>query len=104
MLSATVVDKRYIVPITIDIVYGSRASALKLTSSTKLTRSHNAEKVLQHTELNTSLRKLRLLLATSGSISFLKTVIPSEAISHQNTVVSLKANPLHTASANPDLT
>ena len=84
------------------IVYGSRTSALKLTSNTKLTRSHNAKKLLQHTELNTSLRKLRLLLATSGIISLRKTVVPSEAISHQKTVVPSKANPL-LASANPDL-
>ena len=83
MLSATGVDKRDIVPIIIYIVYGSRASALKLISNTKLTRSHNAKKILQHTELNTSLRELRLLLPTIGSVSLRKTVIPSEAISHQ---------------------
>ena len=103
MLSATGVDKGDIVPIIIYIVYGSRTSALKLTSNTELTKSHNVKKLLQRTELNTSLRKSRLLLATSGTISLRKTVIPSEAISHHKTMVPSKANQL-LASANPDLT
>ena len=83
MLSVTGVDKGNIVPIIIYIVYGSRTSAQKLTSNTELTRSHNVKNVLQHTELNISLRKSRLLLATNGSIKLRKTVIPSEAISYR---------------------
>ena len=81
MLSVTGVDKGDIVPIITPIVYGSRALAQKLTSNTELTRSHNVKNLLQHTALNISLRKSRLLLAISGSISLRKTVIPSEAIS-----------------------
>ena len=102
MLSITGVDKGYIVPIIIYIVYGSKASAQKLTSNTELTRSYNVKNVLQHTALNISLRKSRLLLATSESISLRNTVIPSEAISNRKTVVPSKANPLF-ASSNPDL-
>ena len=80
--------------IIIYIVYGSKASTQMLTSNTELTRSHNVMNVLQHTALNISLRKSRLLLATSGSISLRKTAIPSEAVSHRKTVVPSKANPL----------
>ena len=42
-LSDTGVDKGGIVPITILIVYGSKALAQKLTSNTELTRSHNVK-------------------------------------------------------------
>ena len=47
----------------------------KLTSNTKLTRSHNVKNLSQHTALNISLRQSRLLLAISGSILLRKTVI-----------------------------
>ena len=102
MLSVTGVDKGNIVPIIISIVYGSKALAQKLTSNTELTRSHNVKNLLQHSALNTNLRQSRVLLATSGSISLRKTVIPSVAIPHRKTVVPSKANPLF-ASANPGL-
>ena len=102
MLSVTGVDKGDIVLIITSIVYGSKASARKLTSNTELTRSHNVKNVLQHTTLNTSLRKSCLVLAINGNISLRKTVIRSEAIPHRKTVVPSKANPLF-ASVNPDL-
>ena len=102
MLSVTGVDKGDIVPIIVSIVYGSRASVQELTSNTELIRSHNVKNVLQHTALNTSLRKSRFLLAISGSISLRKAVIPSGAISHRKTAILSKANPL-CASANLDL-
>ena len=102
MLSVTGVDKGDIVPRIVYIVYGSRASAQKLTSNTELTRFHNAKSLLQHTELNISLIKLCPLLATSGTFSLRKTIIPSEAISHRKTVIPSKAN-LLLASANPYL-
>ena len=90
------------VPIIISVVYGSKALAQKLTSNTELTRFHNVKNLFQHTALNISLRKSRLLLATSRSISLRKMVIPSEAISHRKTVVPSKTNLLF-ASANPDM-
>ena len=62
MLSVTDVDKGYTVPMIITIVCGSRVSAQKLISNIELTRSHNVRNLLQHTELNISLRKSRLLL------------------------------------------
>ena len=105
MLSVTVVDKGDIIPIIMSIVYGSKTLAQKLTSNTKLTKFHNVNNLLQHTALNISFKKSRLLLVTSGSISLRKMVIPSEAILHRNTVVVVvpsKANSLF-ASANPDL-
>ena len=102
MLSVTGVDKGDIVPINISIVYDSKALAQKLTSNTEIIRSHNVKNLLQHTVLNISLRKSRLLLAISGTILLRKTVIPSETISHRKTVVPSKANPLF-ASVNPDL-
>ena len=95
-------DKGDRVSIIIYIVYGSRASAQKLTSNTELTRSHNIKNVLQHIELNISLTKSRLLPATSGSISLRKTVIPSEAVLHRKTFFLSKAN-RQLASTNPDL-
>ena len=102
MLSVTGVTRETQVPIIRSIVYGSRASAQKLASNIELTRSHNVKNLLQHTELNISLRNLCVLLATSGSISHRKTVVPSEAVSHRKMVVPSKANPL-LASANLDL-
>ena len=69
VLWVTGVDKGDIVPIIICIVYGSRTSAQKLTSNAELTRSPDIKNLWQHTELNISLRKSRLLLAISGSIS-----------------------------------
>ena len=88
MLLVTGVYKGDIVPIIIYIVYGCRASAQKLTSNAELTRSHNVKNLLQHIELNISVRKSRLLFATSGSISLQKTVVPLEATSHRETVGS----------------
>ena len=69
MLSVIGVNKGDVVPIIISIVYGSRALAQKLTSNIGLSRSHNVKNVLQHTALNISLIKLRLLFAMSGNIS-----------------------------------
>ena len=43
MLSDTGVDKGDMVPITIPIVYGSKALDQKLTSNTELTRSHKCQ-------------------------------------------------------------
>ena len=88
MLSVTGVDKGDIVPIIIYIVYGSKAFAQKLTSNTELTRSHNVKNLSQHTAFDINLRQSRLLLATSGSISLRKTVIPPVAIPHQKTLES----------------
>ena len=102
MLSVTGVDKGDIVPTIVSIVYGSRASVQELTSNTELVRSHSVKNVLQHTVLNTSLRKSRFLLTISGSISLRKTVILLGAISHCKTVVLSKANSL-CARANLDL-
>ena len=102
MLLVTGVDKGDIVPIIIYIVDGSRASAQKGTSNTEHTRFNNVKNLMQHTELNISLRKPCLLLAASGSISLQNTAIPSEAILHRKTAVSSKTNPL-LASANLDL-
>ena len=102
MLSVTDVDKGDIVPRVSYIVYGSRTSAQKLTSNTELTKSHNVKNLLQHTELNISLAKSHLLLATSGSILYRRTVVPSEAISHRKMAVPSKANPL-LSSVNLDL-
>ena len=85
MLSVTGVDKGDVVPTITCIVYGPRALAQKLASNIKLTRSHNVKNVLQHTELDTSLTKSRLLLAKSEIISLCKTIIPSGAISHRKT-------------------
>ena len=76
MLSVTGVDKGDTVLIVISIVYGSRASAQKLTPNAELTGSPNVKNLLQHTELKISLRKSRLLLAISGSISLGKMITP----------------------------
>ena len=102
MLSVTGVNEGGIIPIIISMVYGSRVSAQKLTSNTELTRSHNVNNLLQHAALNIGLRKSRLLLEISGSISLQKKRIPSEAISRRKSVVPTKTNPL-LASANPNL-
>ena len=72
MLSVTGVDKRDIVLI-IHIVYGSRALVQKLTCNTELPKSYSVKNLVEHTKLNISLIKSRLLLATSGSISLRKT-------------------------------
>ena len=76
MLSVTGVDKGDIVPITISIVYGSRASALKLIFNTELIRSHNVKNVLQHTKLSIRLTKSCLLLTTIGIVSHRQTKWP----------------------------
>ena len=94
MLLDTGVDKGGIVSIIISIVYGSKALAQKLTSSTELTRSHNVKNLSQYTALDINLRQSRLLLAISGSILHRKTVIPPVAIPHRKTVVPSKANSL----------